>query len=262
MNYSHIPAELKELDQWVCCWDDSKCPMSAYGYEGASCNKPETWASFEQAEACIEAGYYDHVGFVFNDNGIVGIDIDTGFEDGLLTPLCSDIMNHCHSYTEKSKSGRGVHIFIKGDLPFTGRNNMNGVEIYKSKRFFITTGKVLIYHEIIDNQQAIDYVVEKYFVEEARRGQISTKTNYSKIYTPIWLKPQEGVISLVPEYPEIKKGNRNLSMLSLAGTLWSAGYDKGQVYKELCHVNQTACKPPLTNGELERIVKSVSKYER
>ena len=262
MDYSQIPAELKKLDQWVCCWEDSKVPMSAYGYEGASCSKPETWATFEQAEACVEEGYYDYIGFVFNDTGLVGIDIDTGFEDGLLTPLCADIISHCRSYTEKSKSGRGVHIFLRGDLPFTGRNNMNGVEIYKSKRYFITTGKALLFREIIDNQQAIDYVVDKYFTEDARRGQILTKDRNVKIYTPTWVKPQEGRFSLVPEYPEIKKGNRNLSLLSLAGTLWTAGYDKAELYKELCRVNQAACKPPLTNGELERIVKSVSKYER
>ena len=263
MTYSQIPAELKRLTQWVCAWNNSKVPMSAYGYEGASSTNPETWATFEQAEYCVETGFYDHIGFVFSeDDGYIGIDIDAGFEDGLLTPLCADIMNHCHSYTEKSKSGRGVHIFLKGDLPFTGKNNMDGVEIYKSRRYFITTGKVLIFKEIIENQDAIDYVLSKYFIEEARTPQISMKSKDMKIYTPEWVKPQEGRFSLVPNYPEINKGNRNLSLLSLAGSLWSTGYGKSEIYKELCRVNQTACKPPLTNGELERIVKSVTKYER
>lgn len=68
----------------------------------------------------MEDGTYNHLGFVFADNGLVGIDIDAGFEDGLMTPLCADIMKACHSYTEKSRSGRGVHILLRGDLPSRG----------------------------------------------------------------------------------------------------------------------------------------------
>ena len=99
MNTDNIPEELKSLDQWVCAWDNTKCPMSPYGYEGASYSNPETWGSFQQAYGCVEQGYYDYVGFVFcKSNGLVGIDIDTGFEDGLLTPLCVDIIKHCQSF--------------------------------------------------------------------------------------------------------------------------------------------------------------------
>ena len=91
MDYTGIPQELKELNQWVCTWD----------------NAPDTWSSFDQAKGAVESGYYDHVGFVFADNGIVGIDIDQGFEDGLLTPLCADIMQSCHSYTESPRAAEG-----------------------------------------------------------------------------------------------------------------------------------------------------------
>ena len=147
MDYSKIPDELKQLDQWVCVWDGSKIPMRAFERKGASSVDPASWAGFEQAAACVEAEVYDQIGFVFADNGIVGIDIDCGFDDGLMTPLCADIMNQCRSYTEKSRSGRGVHIFIKGVLPFPGKNNMAGVEIYQSRRFFITTGKMICFSE-------------------------------------------------------------------------------------------------------------------
>ena len=173
MNYSKIPEELKQLSQWVCSWDSSKIPMKAYERQAASSTRPETWSSFEQAEWAVNNGHYDYAGFVFADNGLVGIDIDVGFTDGLMTPLCADIMNACQSYTEKSKSGRGVHILLHGDLPFTGRNNLKGVEIYKSRRFFIMTGNVLLFPEIIENQEAIDYVVSKYFPENVKEGKKS-----------------------------------------------------------------------------------------
>ena len=48
MNTDNIPEELKSLDQWVCAWDHNKCPMSPYGYEGASSSNPETWGSFHR----------------------------------------------------------------------------------------------------------------------------------------------------------------------------------------------------------------------
>lgn len=266
MDYSRIPKELRDLDQWVCAWNGSKIPMKAFEKGGASSVDPETWSSFDHACAAVAEGIYDHIGFVFHNNGIVGIDIDCGFEDGLLSPLCADIMSRCQSYTEKSKSGRGVHIFVKGVLPFPGKNNMQGVEIYRDRRYFITTGKVMLFDRIIENQDAIDYVVGKYFPETSKStregAKFERKSKYTKIYTPEHTKPQKGAFSLVPAYPEIKKGNRNLSMLSIAGQLWSQGYDLGLLYRELCRINQAACKPPLSERELQTICKSISKYER
>ena len=101
MDYSRIPEELKNQNQWVCAWDGSKVPMRAFERKAASSTAPDTWSTFEQAEWAVENGHYDHIGYVFADQNIVGIDIDAGFEDGLMTPLCADIMQACHSYTEK-----------------------------------------------------------------------------------------------------------------------------------------------------------------
>ena len=71
------------------------------------------------------------------------------------------------------KSGRGIHILLKGDLPFKGKNNCNGVEIYKSSRYFIVTGEKLIYETMIENQEAVDYVVDKYFPETVKENDSS-----------------------------------------------------------------------------------------
>ena len=260
MDYSRIPEELKQLNQWVCAWDGSKVPMKAFEKKAASSTAPDTWSSFEQAAWAVENGYYDHIGFVFADNNVVGIDIDAGFEDGLMTPLCADIMNACQSYTEKSKSGRGVHILLHGNLPFSGKNNLNGVEIYKARRFFIMTGNVMIFPEIIDNQKAIDYVVEKYFPEQEREGNKSPLVQ--KIYAPVYRKPADGKIFIRPDYPPIAAGGRNLSLTSLAGAMWNTGYSRKQIYEELQFVNQTVCEPPLPDRELQTISESVTKYRR
>ena len=260
-NYGNIPIELTSLNQWVCTRDDSKIPMNACINEAASSTNPASWSSFEDATASVELGNYDHIGFVFNDNGIVGIDIDAGFdEDGFLSALAADIIGKCKSYTEKSKSGRGFHIFLKGSLPFKGKNNLKGVEIYKSPRFFITTGEVLLYDTIVENQEAIDYILEKYFPET--RAENTDKTVGSRIYTPIWELPQGTRIKLRPVYPRIPDGCRNICLTSLAGMLHNQGYTKQQIYDELIYANMVACDPVLPRNELQTIVNSVTRYKR
>ena len=258
--YEKIPTELKQKTQWVNVWNSSKVPMQTGQKKAASSVLPDTWGTFDCAVLNVANGIYDGIGYVFNDDGLIGIDIDDGFADGLLNQLASDIISHCQSYTEKSRSGRGVHILLKGNLPFKGRNNRNGVEIYRSSRYFIMTGNVLLYSEIIENQEAVDYVVSKYFPDAPKES-----TGFSasqRIYSPIYRKPEHGKITLKPEYPPITTGSRNLSLTSLAGQLHNRGYSKADIYKELLFANQQACKPPLPRIEIETIVNSITRYRR
>ena len=260
MNLNNIPQTLKELNQWVCTRGDSKVPRQAYIDSAASSTDESTWSSFDMARSSVESGYNDYVGFVFNDNGIVGIDIDDGYdEDGLMSELAADIIGVCQSYTEKSKSGRGFHIMLKGELPFKGKNNLKGVEIYKTARYFIMTGDMLLYDAIIENQEAIDYIVDKYF-PDMREGE-SNRNLSNRIYTPIWVKT-EGKIGLRPEYPPIPDGTRNISLTSVAGQWHTLGYSKEEIYRELLYVNSIACKPPLDINEIQCIVNSVTRYKR
>lgn len=260
MNLDNIPTPLKRLNQWVCTRGDSKVPLDAETTFPASSTNPLSWSSFRSAQQSVEQGVCDYVGFVFADNGIVGIDIDEGFdEDGFLSELAADIIGRCESYTEKSKSGRGFHILLYGDLPFKGKNNLKGVEIYKSSRYFIMTGDTLIYRDMVENQEAIDYIVEKYF-PEVREGE-SNRGMSNRIYTPIWVKT-EGKIGLRPEYPPIPDGTRNTCLVSLAGQLHNLGYGGKEIYRELLYVNSVACKPPLDTNEIQCIVNSVTRYKR
>ena len=260
MNLNNIPEELKRLPQWVCTKGDKKIPFNACMPGAASSTDSSTWNRFDSARASVERGYYDYVGFVFNNNGIIGIDIDDGYdEDGLMSDLAADIIGKCESYTEKSKSGRGFHILVKGELPFKGKNNLKGVEIYKSSRYFIMTGDVLLYRDIVENQDAIDYIVDKYFPEV--RESESNRNSPNRIYTPIWVKT-EGKIGLRPEYPPILDGTRNISLTSLAGQWHCLGYSKDEIYRELLYVNSVACNPPLSVNELQCITNSVTRYRR
>ena len=254
MSYLNIPAELRAEKAWVNVWNGSKVPMQATVRKAASSSNPDTWSNYIDAEHNVQHGYYDGLGYVFHDTGVVG------FTDGFLNPLAADIIGRCRSYTEKSRSGRGVHIFVRGELPFKGKNNRAAVEIYKSNRYFIMTGDVLIFSEIVENQSAIDYVIEKYFPDVVKDNNVPT--NGARIYSPIYRRPENGKLHLKPEYPPITPGSRNLSLTSLAGQLHNQGYTKAEIYKELLYANSQACKPPLPQSEVELIVNSVTRYKR
>lgn len=260
MNLKNIPEELQRLNQWVGVGVDSKVPMCIETLYSASSTNPNTWGTFTEAVKAIELGEITFPGFVFNDNGIVAIDIDDGYnEDGFMSELAADIIGKCESYTEKSKSGRGFHILLKGNLPFKGKNNLKGVEIYKTARYFIMTGDVVLYPDLVRNQAAIDYIVEKYF-PDMREGATERSTN-TRIYSPQWEKPTEK-ISLRPVYYPIPDGTRNISLTSIAGQWHNMGYGKEDIYRELLYVNSVACNPPLDINEIQSIVNSVTRYKR
>lgn len=261
-----IPDEIKALPQWVGAKKGSKTPLY-FNYvenkvEAASSSNPETWTTFEKITEGIVKNHFDNYGFVFHDNGIVGIDIDIGFgDDGFLSPVAIDIMGKCRSYTEYSRSRRGMHILVRGTLPFGGRNNRKGVEIYQNGRFFIVTGEKLIFPTIIENQAAIDYIVEKYFPEVIIKSDSTVRTE--NIYKPtVRVVVENERWRIIREYPEIGEGCRNISLTSLAGQLYNQGYSRDAVMQELIRVNAIACKPPLETKEIKSIVKSVTRYAR
>lgn len=262
-DYSLIPDELKNLPQWVCAKADSKAPMRADRLQGASSTDNTTWCDFEQAVWAVNQGYYDDIGFVFTEsNGYVGVDIDCGFDtDGLLTPLGIDIIRTCASYTEESRSGRGVHIILKGGLPVSGMNNRKGVEVYKTGRYFIMTGKQTLYDKIIHNEDAVNVLMQKYF-NMGVGVQTTTHKQYRKdvVYAPTYDVPLIHNISIKPIYRDVTEGCRNLSMASLAGQMHRYGYKPKDIGKELRRVNKLHVKPPLPDREIQSIVESICKY--
>lgn len=262
---SSIPQEMRDLPQWMGVKQGSKIPFHLVNNAlcAASSSNPETWTTFDKITDAIVKKQFDNYGFAFADNGIVGIDIDAGFgADGFLSPLAIDIMNACKSYAEYSRSGRGMHIYVKGKLPFGGRNNRNGVEIYQSGRYFIVTGRKLIFEDLIENQKAIDYIVDKYFPETIVVNEATGKPRTQTFYSPIYKVSTGDKLTVEVEYPDIPNGCRNTSLTSLAGQLCSRGYSKEQVLQELIKVNNEKCKPPLDMSEINAIIRSMMRYSR
>ena len=256
VNASAIPRALTKRKQWVCVDEETKIPHVADGSgECASSSNPDTWRTFDQAIALVDRGAYAGVGYVFCDGDpYVGIDLDAGIEGGIVTPEAARIIKSCASYCEVSKSGSGFHILVAGKLPFAGRNNRAGVEIYTTKRYFIITGNVFVYDHIASNQNAIDTLVDTYFADVVAHG------NGTKIYQPTWGKTNY-VAALHPTYPAIVEGSRNVSLLSLAGQLRETGYSFNNMLRELRYVNAVACDPKVSERELRSICNNAMKYK-
>lgn len=255
-----IPIELRELNQWVCASKSSKAPMRTWERKGARISCPDDWDCFDNAVKSVELGNYDNVGFVMNDNGYVIIDIDDCFTDGGMTELAEEVASMLDSYTEISRSGTGLHIVVKGDIPFEGRNNhLKGIEIYKSKRYIIMTGNMFyLNRDIEERQEEINKILDKFFSDEdCRIRECGTGTGnciYMHKYT------RDKLFSKT--YPIINEGGRNNCLTSYAGYLKMLGYSKGDILTRLLYVNQVACKPMLPVREINLIVNSVTKYAK
>lgn len=259
-----IPLELTNIPQWVCAYNNSKIPMRSTVKTCASCSNPESWSTFE--EAVNNKFRYDSVGFVLANNGIVIVDIDDCVENGMPNDFAMDLILKLRSYTEISRSGTGIHIVCKGNIPFDGKNNhKQGIEIYQNRRYVIITGNTFLFNEVIEPQEEINDIVNVYFNEEALKGTRERNLGISKavIYAPVFNKQHSGLkIDFTMNYPIIENGGRNHCLTSYGGQLRCYGYSAEEIFDELCICNQVACNPPLPEWEVKNIARSVTRYER
>jgi len=145
--YEHIPQDLTSLNNWV-GWKlelrDNKPTKIPYSQVGvmASSTDSKTWRTFDEVKGII-ASKEKGIGFVFDGNGIVGIDLDHCLTNNKISDIFKHIPETLNSYTEISPSGTGLHIFIRcSEYPYTAGKHKNNVEIYSSGRYFTVTGNV------------------------------------------------------------------------------------------------------------------------
>ena len=152
-----FPSSLTRPPNWV-CWiakfEDGKLkkpPIQAAGQnQGRLADKtnPQHLCSFERAKRFYElhkgeplqGGTVAGVGFVLTkQTGIVGIDLDHCVEDGIVNTWAAAIIESVGGFAELSPSGTGVHIYIKGSLPWPNKRT-NGIEIYSHNSYLTVTG--------------------------------------------------------------------------------------------------------------------------
>jgi hypothetical protein len=146
--YDQIPEELRALPNWV-VWRlekranqcgvvrETKVPYNARSDKHAKSNDPATWSEFGDATEALKRGYVG-LGFCLTPP-YVGVDLDGCRQNGAQEPWAEEIIHELDSYAELSPSGRGVHVFVKGELPdgprqkdFEGEHH--GVGLYDAAR--------------------------------------------------------------------------------------------------------------------------------
>jgi primase-polymerase (primpol)-like protein len=135
-NWGKIPQELRDRPQWALAATD-KAPRTANGVAASSTN-PATWTDFETASRVAdERGW--NIGYMLSaDDPFTCIDLDvknqTTAED---IARFQSMIDSFASYTEVSRSGLGIHIWVRGKI---GKGvKRDGVELYSQERFIICT---------------------------------------------------------------------------------------------------------------------------
>ncbi len=179
-NTKNIPREMKKMRNWVLYLKEKqegtshpkKVMISIEGkyWHKAKSNMKEDWSSFYWSLNRLFKSNYEGLAFVL-DEGIVFIDVDNSIdENGNLSDLAKKLLDTFpDTYVERSCSGRGIHIFLKGKLneSFMKRNDDIGLEIYDTKRFCCMTGDIISKtNELKDYQEKLDEVCSEYLKKE------------------------------------------------------------------------------------------------
>lgn len=187
-----IPAELRELRQWVVwrldpplsphakprklLYSPHDCTLLARTHNRAGwTGEPasSTWGSYEQAVSSFSFDdQFAGVGFVFTaDDPYCGFDMD-GCRDpatGVLSAEAQFAVDLAGTYTEISQSGCGIKMVARARKPGSRcRNDRQGVEMYDNGRYFALTG----YHlastpAVIEERQAQFEGLYAYFLGQS-----------------------------------------------------------------------------------------------
>jgi hypothetical protein len=158
LTLENFPERLKAYPRWV-LWrleeragKLTKVPYQLTGMEASSMSSV-TWSTYADVVshlndkvASVErtldgVNDYTGVGTVLVDSGgIVFLDLDHCVNpDGSIDGWAREIVDQLNSYTELSPSRTGLHIWVRGDLPLTGRKK-GSLEMYSSGRYATVTG--------------------------------------------------------------------------------------------------------------------------
>lgn len=243
MLFDNIPAELKAFPQWV-LWKlerrregakPTKVPYSPTG-QHASVSDPLTWSTFDEVLATFQSDKsYSGIGLVLKknqtDHSIVVIDIDHCIRNGKLDDEAREIILRFNSYTERSQSGEGIHIVIRGSKPGE-RSRTRNIEMYDDLRFIVFTGD----HVNGTPQQ----------IEERQAELIYLYNHLFPVQTPIYeAEPVKGPSlddEIILELAKKAKNGQKFEMLYSGN--WNAYNSQSEAEQALCNMLAFYTKNP------------------
>lgn len=157
--YHNIPEELRAYPHWVLV-GENKQPINPHTKRPADVNYPATWSDFNTAVREANGG---HIGFVLTGNDpYCLIDLDNKVTNPATPEQLArheKILQVFDSFTERSVSGRGYHIIVKGAIP-------NGVDqdhvgVYSQQRYMVMSGDVVRNAPIQDYHELVNLLYEE-----------------------------------------------------------------------------------------------------
>lgn len=183
VNFDAIPQEMRDIPQWF-MWKAidtgrsdgklSKYPTDINGNKITWNDTDELYTFSEVRNAYESSNQFAGISFNVAGSGLIIIDIDLeNDENGQPTLTEKEKLFLNAGYVEKSVSGRGYHVVLKGDLPTSIQNSKNiydehnnKLEVFYSTGFIAVTGDVYENHSLIDNveisEQFINYLSKNY----------------------------------------------------------------------------------------------------
>ena len=250
-----IPQELRDRAQWI-TWrylrrsgdpKPQKVPTDPQtGQNLTGYTKGQGWMAFADAVTAFEdnpdlAG----VGYVLDSaDPFVGVDMDHCLnpDTGELADWAKVHIDEFATYTEASPSGTGVRMFVRGELPAGAPNKAGDREVYQSGRFLTVTGNILA--------DAPETLPERPEALHRYCGAMRPSTPDTE--------PHSASVEVSETIPE---GDRDTALTSLAGTLRRRGLTSDEIADSLRGVNARRCRPPVDDGDIQRIAGSVARYE-
>lgn len=176
-NYERIPEELKWCRNWAIAGpDDNGTFKRPHYHNGKRLNSDIDITSLSRCcdfESAIEFSELDPnwgIGFVLSETQtytVIDLDVKNYInypDDPALWTSQEDldrfwkIVTMFDSYTERSASGQGLHVWVRGKIGL-GVHSKDGVEVYSQERFMVCTGDVIIDKDIEDRQELLDILV-------------------------------------------------------------------------------------------------------
>lgn len=173
VDYARIPEEMRWDRAWCVAGPDEKGDFKApytvgsTGLYHAKVIQSHQWKDIETIiDAATSAGY--GIGYVLARGcGYTCIDLDIKNVNNypnnpeLWTPQENidryhKIITTFDSYTERSASGQGFHIWIRGTIPNGKGVKRDGVEVYSQERFIVCTGNVYLDRDIEERQALLE----------------------------------------------------------------------------------------------------------
>ena len=147
----------------------------------------------------------------------------------------------------------------KGALPNTliAKTGNNGAHYYYRYNSSINNSSS-IFGPGLDVKSDGGYVVAPPSVNQGGSYDWANMTDVHQ--PPTWMAAKKKSSSILT--PDLFiSGNRNNALTKLAGTLRRKGFNEESIYRMLLEANQTQCSPPLEEGEVAHIAKSIMRYQ-